>query len=198
MYYNIGLFLDRLFREGTIAFDRAPEPAVAPSRGVDEILRSSFETHRLSIAGPPIAFDRDSARRAADFLRHACLGFVLQEEMPTEAFARLGTENLSDQSEAHLSVDLTYRYLPIVYRRSAAIGRYDVLRRQIALELRKWPFSGVLANLLDPPLGSLEFGGHQGLAIAYAERFIEHHNEAWRPPESSCTANALELVSSFR
>jgi hypothetical protein len=198
MYYDFGIFLDRLFREGTIAFVRAQETAVEPSRSVDEILGSAFETHRLSIAGPQIAFDRDSARRAADFLRHACLGFVLQEEIPTEAFARLGTDNPSGRPEAHLSVDLTYRYLPIVYRRSAAIGRYDVLRRQIELELRKWPFSGVLANLLEPPLGSLEFSGHQGLAIAYAERFIEHQNEAWRPPESSCTANALELVSSLR
>lgn len=198
MSKDFGLFLDRLFREGSIAFDRAPEPVAEPSWNVEQILRSAFETHRLSIAGPPITFDRDSARCAANFLRHACWGLVRQEEIEIDAIDRPRASNQSHRPEAHLSIDLTYRYLPIVYRRSAAIGRYEVLRRQIALELRKWPFSGVLANLLEAPLGSLDFGGHQGLAIAYAERFIEHHNDAWRPLDSSCAANALELVSTFR
>jgi hypothetical protein len=53
----------------------------------------------------------------------------------------------------------------------------------VALEhtLRQWPLSGVLADIVEPPLTPVEFGGHAGLHFLYAERLAEHERPGWFP-----------------
>jgi hypothetical protein len=41
--------------------------------------------------------------------------------------------------------------------------------------------SGVLSDVEDEPTTALEFGGHKGLMLLYAERWVRNEKQAWRP-----------------
>jgi hypothetical protein len=56
-----------------------------------------------------------------------------------------------------------------------------VLTRCLAELLRRWPLTGVLADLEDGPLAPVELGGHPGLLLLYAERLAESPRPAWVP-----------------
>jgi hypothetical protein len=68
----------------------------------------------------------------------------------------------------------------------------DILTRRLVEVLSHWPLSGVLADLNTAPVGDLEFGGHPGLQLLYAERFRRHPRPEWQP--QGRTGEYLELV----
>src|SRR5581483_5630300 len=82
---------------------------------------------------------------------------------------------------AHLSADLTLRLLPAIHRRARVRDVDDPLAVEVAELLRRWPLSGVLADLDGPPAGDVTFFGHPGLQLLYAERLVEHEKPAWLP-----------------
>ena len=59
--------------------------------------------------------------------------------------------------------------------------------------LARWPLSGVLADLPGPPTAALDFGGHPGLQLLYAERLVGRERPAWVPPGGPARERA-ELV----
>src|SRR5207253_6819460 len=81
----------------------------------------------------------------------------------------------------HLSADLVLRYLPQVYHRARAFAPDDALTQALAAALRQWPLSGVLADLEEGPLTPVDFHGHPGLQLLYAERLARHEKPAWVP-----------------
>ena len=84
----------------------------------------------------------------------------------------------------HLSADLTLRYLPQVLNRARGLDPTDPLIGLLEDVLRRWPLSGVLSDVAEAPLGSLEFGGHPGLLLLYAERLAANDRPAWRPAQA--------------
>src|SRR5438093_406611 len=44
---------------------------------------------------------------------------------------------------------------------------------------RRWPLSGVLADIDEPPLLPVDLGGHPGLLLLYAERLARQRRPAW-------------------
>src|SRR5262249_54286450 len=85
---------------------------------------------------------------------------------------------------AHLSADLTLRFLAPIHRRARGRDPADRLTSLLADILRRWPLSGVLADVEDEPLTSPDWGGHAGLWMLYAERLAQNEKPAWVPRES--------------
>src|SRR5262249_11921250 len=105
---------------------------------------------------------------------------VSHRETDAEMEAHLVLPNPTTPS-AHLSADLLLRYAPQIHRRACARASNDVLAGRLADALRRWPLCGVLGDLADGLLTDLDFGGHSGLLLLYAERLAEHFKPAWLP-----------------
>jgi hypothetical protein len=168
-------FLQRVLDEGEAVFLEPPTgDGDADARSV---LGRAFADHALDVAGPPIAFDPAAALAAARVLADACWHLVAAADTAV-ALAPVGKPRTP---AAHLSADVILRFLPTVYRRAAARANDDPLGAELATILRRWPLSGVLADLPGAPAGGLEFGGHPGLQLLYAERLIDHEQAGWLP-----------------
>jgi hypothetical protein len=166
-------FLQRVLDDGEAVF--LGPPSGNGDTEARNVLADAFADHALDVAGPPIAFDPAAALAAAHVLADACWRLVA----PTAAaVAPVGEPHTP---AAHLSADVTLRFLPMVYRRAAARAMNEPLVAELANTLRRWPLSGVLADLPSAPAGALDFGGHPGLQLLYAERLIDHEKAAWLP-----------------
>jgi hypothetical protein len=180
-------FLQRVLDEGEAVF-------LGPLSGDGDaaarsVLAEAFADHAIDVAGPPISFDPAAALAAAHFLADACWRLVA----PTDAAVAVAPVGEPHTPAAHLSADVTLRFLPTVYRRAAARAMDDPLVGELANTLRRWPLSGVLADLPGAPACALDFGGHPGLQLLYAERLIDHEKAAWLPIEGPAWER-VELV----
>lgn len=138
-------------------------------------------------------FDPEAAAGAALFLAHACWVLVSADE-PLEDVEKALRFPLSPTGpEAHLSADLCLRFLPTVHRRVRTRQRDDPLLKAVVDALRRWPLSGALADVAEPPAGDLQFHNHPGLQLLYAERLAFSLRPAW-VPAGGRTREALELV----
>ena len=181
-------WLSRVLASGeSVQEDR---PALAPSERprVVELLRAAFEAISLDVAGPPIAFDADIAVAAAVVLSGACWKLVGDE---TRTPLRLDATPSSPS--AHLSADVTLRFLPAVYRRSRLRDPESEQTRELETLLRAWPLSGVLADLEAPPTAPTDFHGHAGLQLLFAEQLFATGRTSW-VPESGATREWAERV----
>jgi hypothetical protein len=93
----------------------------------------------------------------------------------------------------HLSADLLLRFLAQVHRRARARDPVDPLPALLEKVLRQWPLSGVLADIDEGPMAPLDFGGHAGLMLLYAERLASREKPAWFP-----TGKLLEYLELVR
>jgi len=196
-------FLAGLFQEGRITFQHRPVPlstaavASAPPE-VLGLLEGAYAAYRLDIAGDPIAFDAGLACAAAEVVRQAGWALICHQDRLEDLQWRLtlppSQASESASASQHLSADLVLRYLPQMHRRAQARDLSDPLVGLLERLLRQWPLSGVLAGLDEGPTASLDFGGHDGLLLLYAERLelatARCEMLAWRPP----TGRLLEYV----
>jgi hypothetical protein len=183
-------FLEGLFSSGEVILRDPPfSDSVTPN--VRALLRQAFDVERLQIAGPLIEFDAEAAVGAATLLWRACW-FLLAHEEPPGTLELLLVLPPCNTASAHLSADLTLRYVPQIYRRARSRSADDILPRLLATVLREWPLSGVLSEIADEPLFPVTFGDHPGLMLLYAERLADHSKSAWVP--TGRTWEYLELV----
>jgi hypothetical protein len=157
------------------------EPVLAADeRGlVESLLEAAFEQHSLHVAGPPVTYDPKAGIAAAQVLARACWLHAIGNESDTVA---LNLEADPCSSGAHLSADVTLRFLPAVLRRARARQAESGLVKALDRILRAWPLSGVLADLDGTPTATLDFGGHPGLQLLYAERLAATDRVGWLPP----------------
>lgn len=181
----LSTFLRGVIEAGRLVL-REPLPA-RPDADALAVLADAYRVHALSVAGPPIAFDGPTALAAARVLYDAAW-YLLNANEPIDA-ARLRMPADPRTPAQHLSADLLLRYLPAVHRRARALRPDDELATALAELLRRWPLSGVLADIDDGPMTATDFGGHAGLCLLYAERFARHERAAWFP-----TGRAIEAV----
>jgi hypothetical protein len=180
-------FLRRLLDDGEVILRERPRPG--PDEEAKAYLERAYQDYRLEIAGPLIAFDAKTAVAASQVVRHACWFLVNHDEPDTELEKYLTLPAPPTTASHHLSADLVLRYLPQVYRRTHALAPDDLLSALLAKVLRQWPLTGVLSDVREEPLTPLDFGGHPGLLLLYAERLAQHEKTAWFP-----TGAALEYV----
>jgi len=171
--------LERLLFDGRIVLSGPVRADGGDEREAVAILKRAFDAHRLTVAGPPLDFERDTALAAARFVVDAAWGLVSEAETDSELVQHLRLPPTTPSQ--HLSGDLLLRHLPQIHRRAARLHPSDALTERLAETLRSWPLSGVLADLPDGPLTPLDFGGHAGLLLLYAERLADHFKPAWVP-----------------
>jgi hypothetical protein len=174
-------FLRILLSEGRAIVRGPPPPGRGQSAEVSQLLRRAHASYRLQIAGPPLEFDEEVALAAAELVRQACWFLVSRSQPPEELERHLVMPAAPRFAAQHLSADLLLRYLPQVHRRARAMNPADRLTILLAKVLRQWPLSGVLAAVEEGPLLPLDFGGHPGLWMLYAERLAAHEKPAWIP-----------------
>lgn len=182
-------FLQHLFECGTITYREPPVSPLKEDREAVQLLERAFGVYRLHVAGPGIAFARETALAAAEVVRHAGWFLFSRQEPEAELDKRLVLPALSATPADHLSADLTLRYLPTIHRRAYALAPADHLVMQLAGLLRQWPLSGVLSAVEEGPETWPDFQGHPGLHMLYAERLAENEKLAWIPQ-----GKALEYV----
>ena len=156
------------------------------------LFRRYFRDHALAVAGSLLPFSEEIAIRAAWLLERSAWYLVGQVGTPDELERDLAFSRMPREPADHLSADLFLQYLPVVYQRARLHDDNDRLAALLATILRRWPLSGVLAALPEGPIGTLDFGGHAGLLLLYAERLAENFKEAWIPRGAG--AAHLELV----
>ncbi len=181
---SLTTFLRGVFDDGRLLL-REPLPAQADPDAL-AVLAEAHRRHALGVAGPAIAFDGPTALAAGRVLYQAGW-YLLSANEPVDA-ARLRMPDPRTPAQ-HLAADLLLRYLPAVHRRAQALRPDDELAAALANLLRRWPLSGVLADIDDEPLTPTDFGGHRGLCLLYAERLARHEKGAWFP-----TGEAIEAV----
>src|SRR5215203_2849107 len=126
---ELGPFLERLFTTGEARLAARPESP--DRRAVENVLRRAFAEYGLDVAGPPIDLDWDAALTAALFTARACWFAVSRDEPPEQLKTFLPTMPMPKTPAAHLSVDLTLRYLVTVYRRIHAENADDILVKRV-------------------------------------------------------------------
>lgn len=181
-------FLQELTEHGAVVFREPPAPTPADRPAAERFLRALHAEAGLEIAGPPLPFQAEVALAAAELLRQACW-FLVQRADEADVVAQRLTLPPPTCPADHLSADWSLRYLPQIHRRARALVPDDVLTRGTADVLRRWPLSGVLADIPDAPLTPPDFG-HPGLELLYAERFAEREKVEWLP-----AGRGLEVVA---
>jgi hypothetical protein len=185
-------FLEQLFAEGKIVFRSRP----VRDRGAGEVLERTYALYSLEVAGPPVDFDARTALAAGELVAQACWFLLSHAEPEAELERCLVMPGPPRSAAQHLSADLVFRYLPHVHRRARAIAPDDLLPKRLADVLRQWPLSGVLSDVDDAPTTGLEFDGHPGLLLLYAERLARKEKAAWVPTKAGL--EYVELVKSGR
>jgi hypothetical protein len=191
-------FLADLFQEGRIHFRRPPQPSGLASPEVSALLGRAYAAYRLDIPGVAIALDVGLAGVAAEVVRQASWALVCHHDRVQDLQRHLKMPRSPATATDHLSADLLLRYLPYIHRRARALDPTDPLVGLLEQILRQWPLSGVLAGLDDGPTSPLDFGGHDGLMLLYAERLAQRPSPAssWRP--EGRPLEYVELVSGLR
>jgi len=185
-------FLQTLFTEGRIVLKGRPEPVEADRELALRELEAAFDVHRLDVAGTPIGFDAASALRASEIVRWSSWFLVNRSEPVQELERVLTLPRPPLTASEHLSADVTFRFLPQIYRRARSIAPGDRLARFLADLFRAWPLSGVLSDLAEGPRNLGDLGGHPGLWMLYAERLALDEKPAWMP--GGAIRDHVELV----
>ncbi len=175
---NLALFLDRLFREGTL---RVEADRLTSDAGVRQVLERAFDVFTLDLAGPRLECDFALSAHAGKILYELAWYFTHPAEDGRAAESRFRWEIANATIAQHVSVDLVFRYLPTLYRRVRAIHARDFLTPVIENLLRSWPLSGVLSEVAEPPLHQFDFSQHLGVAWWYAERWAKLAKPSWLP-----------------
>jgi hypothetical protein len=163
-------FIRTLLEEGSARLREPPRLAPEERDAVLAVLRAAFRDHMLDLAGPPLAFVPAVALRAVEWTAWACWFLVHRTSPPSALEAALAIFSPGAGAAEHATADVVLRLLPQVHRRARTVSPRDPLTVRLEELLRRWPLSGVLAELDEPPLTEVEFAGHPGLLLLYAER----------------------------
>jgi hypothetical protein len=191
-------FLTELLKDGRVVFRSARAPHDRPRTEDITLLEKAYAAVRLSVAGPEIAFDPAVGYSAAELVRQASWALVNHDDRVSHLKKCLTMPIQPSTAAHHFSADLTLRYLPQILKRARGLDPSDPLVALLEDVLRRWPLSGVLSDVANPPIGSLDFAGHQGLLLLYAERLAAHDRSAWRPVQPGPGWEYFELVRQER
>jgi hypothetical protein len=189
---SLAAFLERLLRDGEVVLREKPRVARRPEPEAREFLERAYAEYRLEVASPLIDFDAGAALAAGELVRQACWFLVNRDEPAAELMKCLVLPGTPTTPAQHLSADLVLRFLPQVHRRARSLAPDDQLPGLLAEVLRRWPLTGVLAEVEDGPLTPVDFAGHPGLLLLYAERLAQNERPAWMP--GGAAREYVELV----
>jgi MoxR-vWA-beta-propeller ternary system domain bpX4 len=187
-------FLNQLLNEGRVVFRETRAPHDRPRPQDIALLEKAYLAHRLSVAGPDIPFDPAVAFSAAELIRQSSWALVNHDDRIYHLKKCLTMPIAPVTPAHHLSADLTLRYLPQIFNRARVLDPCDPFVDFLTELLRRWPLSGALSDVAQGPLASLDFGGHPGLLLLYAERLAANDRVGWRPVQGGPGWEYFELV----
>jgi hypothetical protein len=178
---SLAEFLGGLLSEGRVVLRGPPQTDDQRRPEVLTVLEEAYADYVIGVPGPPLALVPETAAAAAKAVEYACWFLVSREAPEAELQTTLVMPAPPTSPAEHLSADLTFRFLPQLHRRARAHDPADRLTELLAVLLRQWPLTGVMSGVEEPPSTSLNFGGHPGLLLLYAERWAEAQKPAWLP-----------------
>jgi hypothetical protein len=172
-------WLARVLTHGESVQDAPPELAGADRPAVLAALRLAFAMHALDVGGPLLPFDPAAAEWAAVTLARACWRLAAgdEESLPLAPGPKAGTP------AAALSADVCLRFLPAVLRRARLRDLDGPLVTELGNVLRRWPLTGVLADIEEGPTVPTTLDNHPGLLMLYAERLADAPRAGWVPAD---------------
>lgn len=139
-------FLGRLLLDGRAEVPGRLGPLDAGERQAGGEFLVDFEVqYRATLPGTPPRLNVAAAVWAAERFLQACQFLVLRE-LPAEAMDDLWAEDPwggSGESEVHYSVDLSYRFLPDLWRQARIASTADPLLVHLLGWSVQWPLSSV-------------------------------------------------------
>lgn len=181
-------WLIRVLEHGESIQGGPPEFKPSDRDKIISILTESYQKYSLEIAGPPVEFNERLALKASIFLASACWALVSDDVKIIPTWEQ-SPESVSD----HLSVDLLFRFLPGVLKRSRLRDPDCKLCQTLVEVLCNWPLSGILADLEDKPATDLQFFNHYGTQMLFAERLLSINRVEWVPKDGT-SLQVAELV----
>jgi hypothetical protein len=183
-------FAQRLLREGRLLVDAQPDwhPTASDRTAVE----NAYANMLLDLAGPPVPIDLDTALAAVRVTYRAAWFLLNPGTLSSPADPSLTMSHPPVTPAEHLAADLSFRFLADLLHRAKNRPEHEELRLALERLLREWPFSGVLSEIAEPPTTALDFAGHPGLALRYAERLAEQDRPSWYPPAANL--GHVELV----
>ncbi|MHC4841501.1 MAG: hypothetical protein ACYTDT_11225 [Planctomycetota bacterium] len=188
------LFLEQLLTNGEIVFKRPP--SAPPQRDLESqrILEQTFKRYVLDLPGAPPRLDIKIAHRAANVVRWASWLTLSHDEEEDELQRLLLFEGTPRSAAQHFSADMCLRFLPRVHKRLRAGKPDDPVVGILEDILRRWPLSGVLCDIADPPV-ALTLHSDAAMQL-YAERFMRNPKDNWKPDGKA--AEFLELAEFYQ
>ncbi len=169
-------FIQTLFLEGRLIVGAARTLDVPPE--ARDFLASALRTQLLHLPGPPLPGSLPTLVEAVQVV------YRLAWDLLNGASETSEHEPMSHgprSADDHVSADVAFRFLPRLFRQAQSRSADGPLTRLLEQILRRWPLSGVLADIAEAPLSPLDFGGHVGVAFLYAERLAERERSHWIP-----------------
>ncbi len=182
-------FVHLLLEEGRLLAGDAPAWTADPATLA--FLEHWAKNQALHIPGQPLAVDRTVMLAGLDIVHRAAWFFLHPEETLPEEAAQTWLPGIPRTPAEHFSGDLALRFLAGLWHRTQNRERGPLVHT-IENILRRWPLSGVLTRIGDPPEVAADFAGHPGLGYLYAERLARNFRPNWMPALSAMPA--LEVV----
>jgi hypothetical protein len=188
-------FVRRLLHEGSARLSEPPRLHPKERDATLAVLRDAHHDAMLDVAGVAPSFSPDVGLRTAEWAANACWLLLHRGGTPAEVESALPLFSPGADAADHATADVVLRFVAGFHRRARVIAPGPLAERIEGL-LRRWPLSGVLTEIEAPPLTPVEFGGHGGLLLLYAERFAARPRPEWRADGPA--AEYLELVLAER
>jgi hypothetical protein len=176
---NFRGWLERVLVHGESVQSEAPPDERQDDPEIRSLLEAAYRRHVANVAGPPLPFQMETALHAARILAEACWACASSSEFASSP----PWQREPKATIEHLSADLLFRFLPGVWKRAKARDSESPLCVTLEAMLRRWPLSGVLADLDGEPAKPPQFEGAPGLQMLYAERLLANPRLGWLPPE---------------
>lgn len=191
-------FLQALFEHGKVRVGAPGDETPAGEwENVDALLAERHAAESAEFPGAIPALAPAAARWAAEHFYRACQ-FSVHRDAGAEKIAAALAAPCPPASAAsrHISVDLTFRFLPDLYRLAHAASPDDPLCKRLGNWAAEWPLSSTgMADVNPPHIDDvLE---HAGLRTLYVDRIIARRDRS-RLSEPRVRQAVLAAIGSYR
>jgi hypothetical protein len=140
------------------------------------VLRNHYEQDILNMPGQAPAFHPEAGSWSTVFL-YRVLQFILLRDTEHDTIRQhLKPYQGIQSAEAIYTVDLSFRYLPVVFNFAKGLAPDDILLHYLSDTAAYWPFSSVGLELSDTPQHNLIIE-HASLKQAYIDRIIHQKDK---------------------
>lgn len=173
MNTTLSNFLDTLFKKGQVLVAEQITPFTTQEKtAASLLLQVAHDRQQLSMPAHMPTFDKKAALWGTIFLYRA-VQLTMMRDLD-EAAVQEHLPNFSEgmTTEAIYSIDLTFRYLPDLFKLAKGLAPDDPLIKILKQQAQQFPFSSVGISSENIQNQTLILN-HTSLKLAYLDRIIE-------------------------